>query len=52
MYRLNGDNIGQIERVMIDKISGKAASDERSRKRGATWRVVGVKRSAVGRDDA
>ena len=25
MYRLNGDNIGQIERVMIDKISGKVA---------------------------
>ena len=26
MYRLNGDNIGQIERVMIDKISGKVAN--------------------------
>ena len=26
VYRLNGDNIGQIERVMIDKISGKVAS--------------------------
>ena len=25
VYRLNGDNIGQIERVMIDKISGKVA---------------------------
>ena len=25
MYRLNGDNIGQIERVMIDKIRGKVA---------------------------
>ena len=25
MYRLNGDNIGQIERVMIDKISVKVA---------------------------
>ena len=24
-YRLNGDNIGQIERVMIDKIRGKVA---------------------------
>ena len=26
VYRLNGDNIGQIERVMIDKISGKVAN--------------------------
>jgi hypothetical protein len=25
VYRLNGDHIGQIERVMIDKISGKVA---------------------------
>jgi hypothetical protein len=25
VYRLNGDNIGRIERVMIDKISGKVA---------------------------
>ena len=25
VYRLNGDNVGQIERVMIDKISGKVA---------------------------
>jgi hypothetical protein len=25
VYRLNGDNIGKIERVMIDKISGKVA---------------------------
>jgi hypothetical protein len=25
VYRLNGDNIGQIERVMIDKIRGKVA---------------------------
>jgi len=26
VYRLNGDNIGQIERVMIGKISGKVAN--------------------------
>ena len=25
MYRLNGENVGRIERVMIDKISGKVA---------------------------
>ena len=25
VYRLNGDNIGKIERVMIDKITGKVA---------------------------
>jgi hypothetical protein len=25
VYRLNGENVGRIERVMIDKISGKVA---------------------------
>jgi sporulation protein YlmC with PRC-barrel domain len=25
VYRSNGDNVGQIERVMIDKLSGKVA---------------------------
>jgi len=25
VYRLNGENVGQIERVMIDKMSGKVA---------------------------
>jgi sporulation protein YlmC with PRC-barrel domain len=25
VYRTNGDHVGQIERVMIDKLSGKVA---------------------------